>query len=112
MTSFTIGPASSFQATIAASAAPNATIHPTNAATNSVVALPANAARQGVIAVNNSDYTMYIAFASSASASSFTYKLAKDETLEATSGVIYTGDVSVVWAGATGNAMITELTGA
>lgn len=77
--------------------------------TTSVVLAAANAARRGLIIVNDSTKVLYVAFAATASATAFTYKLGGGATVELPLNG-YTGVVSGIWATANGNARITEIT--
>jgi hypothetical protein len=84
---------------------------PTNvvASVVSVTLAAANAARRGLIVVNDSSATLYIKFGITASDASYTYRLNAGATLEC-SQPIYTGRVDAIWSAATGNARVTELT--
>lgn len=73
-----------------------------------------NGARKGLVIVNDSTAILYVKFGSAASSSSYTYFLAGSvsgvpATLELPA-MVYTGIVTGIWASATGNARITELT--
>lgn len=75
----------------------------------SVTLLASNTSRLGATIHNDSSAILYVAFAATATTSAFTYKLNPSDTLEL-KGTVYTGVISGIWASATGNARITELT--
>lgn len=75
----------------------------------SVTLLSANAARKQAIIVNDSTQVLYVKFGTTASATSYTYKLAAGDTLELPRP-IYTGRIDGIWASANGNARVTEIT--
>lgn len=77
---------------------------------SSVTLLALNTARLGVIIVNDSTAILYVKFGTAASATSFTYLLAAGDSLELVNGNRYTGIITGIWASATGNARVTELT--
>lgn len=80
------------------------------ASTSSVSLLGANASRKMVAIMNDSASVLYVKFGTTASSSSFTYKVPAQQTLELPSaGVIYTGALDGIWASAVGNAVITEM---
>lgn len=68
--------------------------------------------RTGLVIVNDSTANLKVAFASSASATAYTYLMTAGATLELpTAGrVMYNGAISGIWASATGNAVLTEIT--
>jgi hypothetical protein len=82
---------------------------------SSVTLQASNANRKGLTIVNDSTAILYVKFGSTASATSYTYYLAGSAagvpaTLELPAGMVYTGIVTGIWASATGNARVTELT--
>lgn len=80
------------------------------ASTSSVSLLGANGARKMVTIMNDSASVLYVKFGTTASTSSFTYKVPAQQTLELPSaGVIYTGALDGIWVSAVGNAVITEM---
>lgn len=81
-------------------------------ATNTTIA-NSNTARQGMIVHNDSTDTLYIKFGTTASATSYTYKVAPDSTLEIASCFGYTGQIDGIWsAGGSGAARVTDLSAA
>ena len=74
---------------------------------SSVTLQASNTARLKVIIVNDSTAILYVKYGSTASATSFTYKLEAGETLDEG---LYTGIVTGIWVSATGSARMTELT--
>lgn len=79
------------------------------ASASSVSLLAANTARKGVTIVNDSTATLYLAYAATASTTSYTYKLQAGETFEMPGLPYYGGAISGIWSAANGNARITEL---
>ena len=78
--------------------------------TTSVILLASNLARRKFVIVNDSNRTLRVAFAATASASAFTVLLPAGG---ATEGDLdgYTGDISGIWQQAgSGSAQITEIT--
>lgn len=100
---------------IAPSAAsiPCATANLSSVAANasSVSLLAANADRRGLVIVNDGSQTLLVKFGTTASATSFTYRVLAGSTLELVGPVIYTGDIDGIWDVANGNARITEIEG-
>lgn len=86
-----------------------ATIATVAVSTTSAVLAAANAARRRLSVTNESNSTLYIAFAATATATAYTIPLAKGQTWE---GVLndYTGVVSGILAAGTGSARVTEVT--
>ena len=88
----------------------NAMLNNVNSSTSSVQILAANASRLGMVIVNDSNQPMYVAFAGTASTTSYSIVLQPSDTYE-TSALVYTGAVSAIWTGTpTGAARVTELT--
>lgn len=79
------------------------------ASASSVTLIASNASRLGFIIFNDSTATLYVKFGSTASLTSFTYKVDPYGTLEMLGSRIYTGIVTGIWDSATGNARNTEL---
>lgn len=76
----------------------------------SQVALPTNTLRRGVYLYNNSNKTVYVAYASSASTTLFTFPLITNSGYESPQQDAYRGPISVIsLAGVTGNLLVTEL---
>lgn len=75
---------------------------------SSVSLLASNANRLGATIYNDSSAALYVKLGTTASTSSFTVKLAQDDYYEVPGN--YTGAIDGIWASATGNARITELT--
>jgi hypothetical protein len=70
--------------------------------------LAANTSRTGVIIVNESTSVMYIKYGTTASATSYTYRVASNGTVEI--GFGYTGRIDAILVSGSGNAQITEMT--
>lgn len=83
---------------------------------SSVTLIALNTNRLGAVVVNDSTAILYIKFGSTASATSYTYMLAGSvggvaSVWEMPSwSARYTGIITGIWASATGNARVTELT--
>jgi hypothetical protein len=75
---------------------------------SSVTLLAANAARLGAYVFNDSASALYVKFGATASASSFTVKVAAGGYYELPHPC-YTGLVDGIWDSATGNARVTEV---
>jgi hypothetical protein len=73
-----------------------------------VTLLASNANRLGATCYNDSSAILYLKLGATASATSFTVAMAASSYYEAPFG--YTGIIDGIWASATGNARITELT--
>lgn len=85
-----------------------ATLTQVPAATSSTVILAANPLRKGVIITNASSKTLTVAFAATASTSAYTFIIASNGVYTGPlSG--YTGIISGIWNGTSGNAQVTEL---
>lgn len=74
----------------------------------SVALLASNANRLGATVYNDSTAILYLKLGATASTSSFTTKLFPEDYYEVPAN--YTGVIDGIWASATGNARITELT--
>jgi uncharacterized phage-associated protein len=82
-----------------------------SSATN-VTLLAANPNRKGVIIFNDSTQVVFVKMGVTASATSFTYRLTSNSTLELpllANGRPWSGQVDAIWNSANGNARITEL---
>lgn len=88
--------------------APTAAVTSVAGSASSVSLLASNNARVGATIFNDSTALLYIKLGATASTSSFTVKLQQDEYYEVPYG--YTAAIDGIWASATGNARITELT--
>lgn len=93
--------------------ASTATLSNVAASATSVTLLSANAARIGAQITNDSSVVVYIKFGTTASTTSYTVSLAGAASApfsyyEVPAG--YTGRIDAIWASATGNARITEIT--
>lgn len=79
----------------------------------SVTIVAGNTERHGMIVHNDSTATLYIKLGATASATSYTYKVAPDSTLELPSCYGYTGTIDGIWSGAgAGAARVTDLSAA
>ncbi len=76
--------------------------------TSTQVALAANSDRKGFLLFNDSTTNCFVAFAATASTSTFTMKLIPGMTYQ-NEAIIYTGIISAIWDSANGNLRITEL---
>lgn len=72
----------------------------------SVTLLASNAARRQAVIVNDSSAVLYVKFGTTASTTSYTYRLDPYDTLEVEN---YTGRIDGIWASATGAARVTEV---
>lgn len=84
-----------------------ATTNVTASASNQTL-LAANANRKRVVIYNDSTATLYLKFGTTASTTSYTYKLSGGDTYESPALPVYTGQIDGIWASATGAARITE----
>lgn len=91
------------------SPANTATLSNVAASATSVQLLAANASRKGAVIFNDSSAVLYVKFGTTASTTSFTYYVPASAHLELPS-TTYTGGMDGIWASATGNARVTELT--
>lgn len=86
-----------------------ATLSQLSLTASSQTALALNASRKGFIMINDSNKVVYVAFAASASASVYTYKILANSTIEPNFGS-YTGVISAIsTSGVSGSLVITEL---
>lgn len=95
--------------TVSIGDAPTAAVTSVAASTSAVTVLASNTGRKGAMFFNDSSAAMYLKLGSGASTSSFTVKIAADGYYELPEGAVYTGAVTAVWASATGNVRVTEL---
>ncbi len=79
------------------------------AATASTVLLAANTSRRGVRVYNDSTAVLYLALAGTASPAAYTVQVPAGGYYEEPDAA-YAGPLSGVWAAASGNARVTELT--
>lgn len=87
-----------------------ATLTNVAASASSVSILASNANRKGAMVYNDSTAILYLKFGTTASTSSFTVLMVAGSYYELPPSSIYTGAIDGIWASATGNARITELT--
>jgi len=87
-----------------------ATLSNVSASATSVTALASNASRESAIFYNDSTSACYLKFGTTASTTSFTYKLRAAETLIVDGTPVYTGIVDAIWDTATGSMRVTEIT--
>lgn|SRR3990167_2994164 len=87
-----------------------ATLSNVSSSASSVSLLASNSNRKGSVFFNDSTAILYLAFAATASTTSFTYRLTPNSTLELYGEKNFTGAISGIWASANGAARITELT--
>jgi hypothetical protein len=88
--------------------AATATLSNVAGSASSVTLLALNAVRKGASIHNDSSAILYVKFGTTASTSSFTVKMVADAHYEVPFG--YTGRIDGIWASATGNARVTEMT--
>lgn len=86
-----------------------ATLTNKTSSTSSQVVLAINTSRKGFILYNDSTEICYIAFAATASSSSYSILLNSNMTYQ-NEAIIYNGIISCIWAAANGFLRITELT--
>lgn len=74
----------------------------------SVTLLAANTARRRLVINNSSSSVLFVAFAATATATAYTYRVPAHSTVD---GILndYTGIVTGIWTTAAGNAIITEI---
>lgn len=77
---------------------------------SSVTLLSSNSSRLGAVIFNDSSAILYVKLGTTASTTDFTYRINPYQTLEIGANFLYTGRIDGIWASATGNARITELT--
>lgn len=85
----------------------SAVVTSTAGSTSSVTLLPVNAFRKYAAVYNDSSAALYLKLGTAASATSFTVKLLQDDFYELPAS--YAGTVEGLWASATGNARVTEV---
>ncbi len=88
--------------------APTTAITSVAGSATSVTLLALNTARRGATIYNDSTALLYLKLGATASTSSFTVKIVADGYYEVPFG--YSGVIDGIWASATGNARITEVT--
>lgn len=74
-----------------------------------VTLLASNASRNHATIVNDSTSALYVKMGAAASTTSYTVKLLAGDTYETPQGVVYTGQITGIWAAANGAARVTEL---
>lgn len=79
------------------------------ASASNVTLKASNAARRGLSVYNDSSAILYVKFGATASSSSYTIQMAANSYYELPQPC-YTGIIDGIWASATGNARITEVT--
>lgn len=79
------------------------------ASATSVQLIASNTSRRALVLYNDSTVTCYVKFGTTASSSSFTFLMQAASTLILNEDPIYTGRIDGIWASATGNMRITEL---
>ena len=79
-----------------------------SSATN-VTLKASNASRKGLYVFNDSTAALFVKFGATASATSFTVKIAAGGYYEMPTRPTYTGIVDGIWSAANGNAYVTEL---
>lgn len=99
--------------TMVAQKTATATLSNVAASATSVTVLAANASRIGATITNDSSSVIYVKFGTTASTTSYTVSLAGSAAApfsyyEVPAG--YTGRIDAIWASATGNARVTEMT--
>ena len=91
-----------------ASRAGTATLTNVASSASNVTVLAANTARLGATIVNDSTQAVYLKMGATASATSYTVKIASGGYYEVPFG--FTGIIDGIWVAANGNARVTELT--
>lgn len=87
----------------------NATLSSVASSATTVVLSAANPNRKGWYVFNDSTAILYLAFAATASLSSYTVQIPANTFYEMPPEPVYTGTISGIWSAANGNARITEL---
>jgi len=85
-----------------------ATLSNVSSSASSVTVLASSTSRSGVIIYNDSTAVLYLKYGTTASATSFTYRIGPGDTWEMPSP-IFTGTLDGIWASANGNARVTAL---
>ena len=80
------------------------------ASASSVTLLAANTARKGASVYNDSTAIMFLTLNATTTASLYTTQVPPNTLYEVPVTPVYTGAISALWASATGNARITEMT--
>ena len=93
--------------TVIPDASSTGTLSNVSGSASSVTILAANTDRLAAIIANDSAAVLYLKFGSTASTTSYTYKLATDDMVEVPAS--YTGLITGIWTSATGNARVTEV---
>jgi hypothetical protein len=88
--------------------ADTATLTNVSSSVTNVTVLASNTARKGATVFNDSTSAVYLKFGATASATSFTVKMAAGAYFEVPFG--YTGIIDGIWVSANGSARVTELT--
>ena len=89
------------------SAATGASLSRVPGSLTSVTLLAANSSRKGLVIDNNSSEDLFVAYAASATTTTYTKRIKPYESWE--SLVAYTGIITGIWTGGVGFAAITEL---
>lgn len=97
-----------FPVTTGAGSATTATLANVAGSASSVTLIAANTSRKGATIQNDSTAILYVKFGSTASSTSYTVLMQPQSYYEVPGG--YTGIITGIWASATGNARVTELT--
>lgn len=102
-------------ANISANKIATATLSNVSASATSVTILSANTARRQVVLVNDSSAIAYVKFGTTASTTSYTVQMPAIANNQASHLIIeepslYTGRIDAIWASATGNMRVTEIT--
>lgn len=90
--------------------ASTATLTNVAASATSVTLDAANSARLGLTIFNDSTSALYVKLGATASATSFTVKMAGGAYWEMPPSPVYTGVIDGIWVTATGNARVTDIT--
>ncbi len=86
-----------------------ATLANVSGSATSVTLIASNGSRKGAVIHNDSTAILYLKYGTTASTTSYTYKVPADGTFEMPA-VVYTGTITGIWSSATGAARTTELT--
>lgn len=79
------------------------------ASATAVTLLAANSRRVSFIVFNDSSAILYVKFGSGATATDYSVKLTAGQMYEPPANAVYIGLITGVWASATGDARLTEL---
>lgn len=104
-----IGAAVAALTTDVAQAPTTSTLSNVSGSTSNATLLASNSSRKGAVFVNDSTAILYLKFGTTASTTSYTFKLVTDAVLTLKDGD-YKGRIDGIWDGTNGACRVTELT--